>query len=81
MRGQEYVDAVVTACVREARKELGALADDLALDVQVSGSYDELRARLVKRLNRCALVTTRALLERAIIVTELAGRLEVLERG
>jgi len=79
INGQLYTDAVAEDGVKRARKSLAVDLEVVLRAIEASNDYDELRTKLRKSYPDLDPGPFMRLMERAIILTELAGRHAALE--
>jgi phage gp29-like protein len=79
VEGHEYAEALALAAKQRATELMRADIANVKADIDAATSTDDLKARLVKRYREMDPTALAALTEKAILLSELAGRLAVIE--
>ena len=79
LNGQLYVDAVADHATESDAAHRGLALSELAADIEAAESYDDLRSRLRERFKRMSPDAFARIMERALILSELAGRRSIAE--
>jgi hypothetical protein len=79
VEGQLWIDSLVETSTEHAKKALRATTDAILEELDAATDYDDLRTRLHKRYPELDPSQLSALMEKSMVLAELAGRAAVLQ--